>query len=37
MVRGDQLVTISSSAVPAGTTAAKLALGLTEQLTKIGS
>ena len=37
MVRGDQLVTISSSAVPAGTTAAKLALGLTEQLTRIGA
>jgi hypothetical protein len=37
MVRADQLVTISSSAVPAGTTAAELALGLADQLTKIGA
>jgi hypothetical protein len=35
MVRGDRLVTISSSAVPVGTTGAKLAVAFAEQLRAI--
>jgi hypothetical protein len=37
VVRDGQLVTISTSAVPAGTTGAKLAVACTEQLRTIGS
>lgn len=36
LVRGGQVVTVATSAVPPGTTAARLAVALTQQLTAIG-
>jgi hypothetical protein len=36
LVRGDQVVTVAASAVPAGTTAARLVVAFTQQLTAIG-